>query len=91
MQGENKNNLIEEYRIVVMHMSTLKNTYEEKNANELVNTTDSIAFDIAGNKKDTIKFCDSLNNHINAVKNSSFKSIYTDRKDFYIFNYIYYR
>ena len=84
--NKNKNNLTDEYRIIVKDMSTLKNTYEGKNANELVNATDSIAFDIDGNKEDTIQFCDSLKSHINAMKNSSFQSIYTDREDFYIFN-----
>lgn len=84
--NKNKNNLVDEYRIVVKDMNTLKDTYEQKSTNELSNATDSIAFDIDGNKEDTIKFCNSLNNHINAIKNSSFKSIYTDREDFYIFN-----
>ncbi|MBW9173643.1 ABC transporter permease, partial [Clostridium estertheticum] len=84
--NKNKNNLTDEYRIVVKDMNTLKDIYEQKSTNELANATDSIAFDIDGNKEDTIKFCDSLNSHINSVKNSSFKSIYTDREDFYIFN-----
>ncbi|MBX4259617.1 ABC transporter permease [Clostridium estertheticum] len=84
--NKNKNNLIDEYRIIVKDMNTIKDTYEEKNANELINATHRIAFDIDGNKEDTIKFCDSLKSHINNVKNSSFKSIYTDREDFYIFN-----
>lgn len=84
--NKNKNNIIDEYRIVVKDMNTVKDTYEEKNANELVNATHRIAFDIDGNKENTIKFCDSLKSHINAMKDSNFKSIYTDRQDFYIVN-----
>ncbi|MBU3178319.1 ABC transporter permease [Clostridium estertheticum] len=84
--NKNKNNLTDEYRIVVKDMNTLKDIYEQKSTNELANATDRIAFDIDGNKEDTIKFCDSLNSHITAMKDISFKSIYTDREDFYIFN-----
>ncbi|MBU3146549.1 ABC transporter permease [Clostridium sp. CF012] len=84
--NKNKNNLIDEYRIIVKDTNALKDTYEEKNANELVNANASIAFDIDGTKEDTIKFCDSLKSHINAMKDSNFQSIYTDREEFYIFN-----
>lgn len=84
--NKNKNNLIDEYRIIVKDMNTLKYIYEEKNAKELENADASIAFDIHGNKKDIIKFCDALKSNVNAKKNNSFKSIYTDREDFYIFN-----
>ncbi|MCB2307624.1 ABC transporter permease [Clostridium estertheticum] len=84
--NKNKNNLIDEYRIIVKDMNSLKDTYEEKNANELINVTHRIAFDIDGNKEDTIKFCDSLKSHINDMKNSSFQSIYTAREEFYIDN-----
>jgi len=78
--NKNKNNLVDEYRIVVKDM----NTYEQKSTNELVNA--NATFDIYGDRKATIKFCDSLTRQINTIKNSSFKSIYTDREDFYIFN-----
>jgi putative ABC transport system permease protein len=84
--NKNKNNLVDDYRIIVKDMTTLKDAYEEKNANELVNATHRIAFDIDGNKEDTIKFCDSLKNHINAMKDIDFESIYTAREDFYIVN-----
>ncbi|MBU3099446.1 MULTISPECIES: FtsX-like permease family protein [Clostridium] len=84
--NKNKNNIIDEYRIVVKDMNTLKDTYEEKNVKELETADDSIAFNIDGNKKDIIKFCDSLKSHVNAMKNSNFQSIYTDREDFYILN-----
>ncbi|MBZ9606537.1 ABC transporter permease [Clostridium estertheticum] len=84
--NKNKNNMIDEYRIIVKDMNTLKDTSEEENANEFVNATHRIAFDIDGNKEDTIKFCDSLKSHINAMKDSDFKSIYTTREDFYILN-----
>jgi len=84
--NKNKNNIIDEYRIIVKDMNAFKDTSEEKNVKGFVNANESISFDIDGNKEDTIKFCDSLKSHINAMKNSSFKSIYTDREDFYIFN-----
>ncbi|MCB2342621.1 ABC transporter permease [Clostridium estertheticum] len=84
--NKNKNNLIDEYRIIVKDMNIIKDTHEEKNANELINATHRIAFDIDGNKEDTIKFCDSLKSHINDMKNSSFQSIYTAREEFYIDN-----
>ncbi|MBU3186768.1 FtsX-like permease family protein [Clostridium estertheticum] len=84
--NKNKNNLIDEYRIIVKDMNFLKDTHEEKNAKGFVNATHRIAFDIDGNKEDTIKFCDSLKSHINDMKNSSFQSIYTAREEFYINN-----
>ncbi len=84
--NKNKNNLIDEYRIIVKDMNTLKDTSEEKNVTGFVFANDRIAFDVDGNKEDTIKFCDSLKSHITAMKDSNFKSIYTDREDFYIFN-----
>jgi putative ABC transport system permease protein len=78
--NKNKNNLIDEYKIIVKDMNTLKDTYEEKNANELVNANESSVFDIDGNKEDTIKFCDSLKSHINAMKDSDWAARKLDSK-----------
>ncbi|MGH4122241.1 MAG: FtsX-like permease family protein [Clostridium sp.] len=84
--NKNKNKVIDEYRIIVKDMNTLKDTSEDKDVTGFVNATESIAFDIDGNKEDALKFCDSLKSHINAMKNSNFKSIYTAREEFYILN-----
>lgn len=84
--NKNKNKITGEYRIIVKDMNTLKDIYEEKNANELVFANDRIAFDIDGNKEETIKFCDSLKSRISVMKNSYLLSIYTDRENFYIVN-----
>ncbi|MCB2300286.1 FtsX-like permease family protein [Clostridium tagluense] len=84
--NKNKINMIDEYIIIVKDTNTLKYIYEEKNADEVVNATHCIAFDVDGNKEDTKKFCDSLKSHITSMKDSHFASIYTAREDFYIDN-----
>ncbi|MPQ30174.1 ABC transporter permease [Clostridium estertheticum] len=84
--NKNKNEVIDKYRIIVKDMNTLKDISEEKNVTGFVNSNESIAFDIDGNKEDALKFCDSLKSHITAMKDINLKSIYTAREDFYILN-----
>lgn len=84
--NKNKNNMADKYIIIVKDMNTLKDTSEEKNVTPCVSTNDRIGFDVDGNKEDTIKFCDSLESHINAMKDSRYRSIYAAREEAYIVN-----
>jgi putative ABC transport system permease protein len=79
--NKNKNNIIEAYTIIAKDVNVIKDMCN----NNLEFSEYDTNFDIQGNKDNITKYCDALSSHISSEK-VSFKSIYTSRKDFYIFN-----
>lgn len=79
--NKNKNNIVEAYTIIAKDVNVIKDMCN----NNLEFSEYDTNFDIQGNKDNIDKYCDALNSHISSEK-VSFKSIYTGRKDFYIFN-----
>jgi putative ABC transport system permease protein len=86
IKNKNKNNFVGEYIVIVKDINTLKSIFEQNNDGEAGNIDYRSDFDMEGNKKNIINFCDSLKSQINVMKNGSFYSIYLDREDFYITN-----
>jgi putative ABC transport system permease protein len=86
IKNKNKNNFIGEYIVIVKDADTLKSIFEQNNAGEAGDIDYRSDFDMEGNKKNIINFCDSLKSQINVMENGSFNSIYLDREDFYITN-----
>lgn len=86
VENKNENNITEEYIIIVKDMDIVKDICKAENIEYLKNSNYNIAFNIDGNKKDIIKFCDSLKNSIIKMENGYFESIFLDREDFYITN-----
>lgn len=86
VENKNENNITEEYNIIVKDMDIIKDICKAEDIEYSKNPNFNIAFNIDGNKKDIIKFCDSLKNIIKKMENGYFESIFLDREDFYITN-----
>lgn len=86
VDNKNENNIVEEYDVIVKDINTIKDLYKSMDVKGLENLNYNIGFDIDGNNRDIIKFCDSLKDSTSTITGTQYESIFLDREDFYVTN-----